>query len=87
MSHFLVAPRVVAETDLVATLPERAARLLAGQLDLVFFEPPIALSGFELVQLWHERTAASAAHQWLRGAIDKAAPRASKATRSRQREA
>lgn len=82
MSHFLVAPRVVAETDLVATLPEHAA-----QLDLVFFEPPIALSGFELVQLWHERTAASAAHQWLRGAIDKAAPRASKATRSRQREA
>lgn len=87
MSHFLVAPRVVAETDLVATLPERAARPLARQLDLVFFEPPIALSGFEPVQLWHESTAASAAHQWLRGAIDKAAPRASKATRSRQREA
>ena len=37
VSHFLVAPLVVAETDLVATLPERAARLLAAQLDLVFF--------------------------------------------------
>ncbi len=60
-------------------LPERAARLLAGQLDLVFFEPPIALSGFDLVQLWHERTAGSAPHEWLRGAIDRAAPRPSKA--------
>jgi DNA-binding transcriptional LysR family regulator len=84
VSHFLVAPLVVAETDLVATLPERAARLLAAELDLVFFEPPIPLSGFELVQLWHERTAASAAHVWLRGAIDKAAPRAIK-TKSRKR--
>lgn len=72
---------VVAETDLVATLPERAAQLLAKQLDLVFFEPPIPLSGFELVQLWHERTAASAPHVWLRGEIDRAAPRPSKARR------
>lgn len=70
VSHFLVAPLVVARTDLIATLPERAAKLLAGQLGLSLFTPPLSTSqGFELSQIWHDRTHASAPHRWLRAQI------------------
>ncbi|APR85121.1 Transcriptional regulator [Minicystis rosea] len=69
VSHFLVAPLVVSQTDLVATLPERAARLLAGELALELITPPVSLSGFEFCFLWHDRTHDSAPHRWLRTAI------------------
>lgn len=70
VSHFLVAPLVVAETDLVATLPERVARMLAEKLSLAVLAPPVALSGFELSYLWHERTHDSPPHRWLRSLLE-----------------
>ena len=69
VSHFLVVPLVIAETDLVATLPARAARLLAERLDLAVFDPPFPSGGFEISHVWHERTQASAPHAWLRRLI------------------
>jgi DNA-binding transcriptional LysR family regulator len=69
VSHFLVAPLVIAETDLVATLPERAALLLQKQLKLDMFPPPVELGGFPLMYVWPERTHGSAPHRFLREAI------------------
>lgn len=69
VSHFLVVPLVIAETDLVATLPARAAHLLAERLDLAVFDPPFPSGGFEISHVWHERTQASAPHAWLRRLI------------------
>jgi DNA-binding transcriptional LysR family regulator len=65
----LVAPLVIAETDLVATLPERAALLLQKQLKLDMFPPPVELGGFPLMYVWPERTHGSAPHRFLREAI------------------
>lgn len=75
VSHFLVAPLVVAESDLVATLPARAARLLARSHNLMLWKPPVALSGFTVKQLWHDRTDGSAPHIWLRSQVQKACRR------------
>jgi DNA-binding transcriptional LysR family regulator len=69
VSHFLVAPLVIAETDLIATLPERAARILAVGLALQIIEPPVDLHGFELSYLWHDRAHDSPPHRFLREAI------------------
>ena len=69
VSHFLVAPLVIAETDLIVTLPERVALLFADRLDLALVKPPVPLSTFPLSQLWHERTHDSAPHRWLREQI------------------
>lgn len=85
VSHFLVVPLVVAETNLVATLPARAAKLLAERLDLAVFDPPFPSGGFEIAHVWHERTQTSAPHAWLRktiaGALSEAEPKARGAAR------
>ena len=64
--HFLYARSVVAATDLVAMLPSRLARGVAG---LQLFEPPLEVPGYEMVMLWHERSHRDPGHQWLRGHI------------------
>jgi DNA-binding transcriptional LysR family regulator len=69
VAHFLVAPLVVAKSDLVVTLPTRAARLLAPQHDLVLLDPPLPLAEFTVSALWHERTHDSPAHRWLRAQV------------------
>ncbi|MCF7222231.1 LysR family transcriptional regulator [Marilutibacter chinensis] len=64
--HFLFVPSAVADTDLVAMLPERLA---ARYPTLRVVEPPVEVPAFELVMLWHERVHRDPAHQWLRGHI------------------
>jgi DNA-binding transcriptional LysR family regulator len=66
--HFLVAPHVVATTDLILTLAARVASLLSRPLGLVVLEPPpeLRLHGFVISALWHERTHGDPAHKWVR---------------------
>ena len=73
--HFLVAPHVVAETDLVLTLAGRVADRLAPALGLAVLAPPpeLGLEGFRINALWHERTHADPARRWLRDRIAAAA--------------
>jgi DNA-binding transcriptional LysR family regulator len=71
LPHATVAPHIVASTDLVVTMAERVARVLAPPLDLVILEPPseLLLTGFTLSMLWHERTQTDPARRWLREVI------------------
>ncbi len=64
--HFLVAPAVVAATDLVATLASRVVAAFARSHRLVMRPPPVAVPGFTMHAIWHERTHEQAAHTWLR---------------------
>lgn len=67
--HFLVAPHVVRETDLVLTLAARVATSLAPLLGLRQLAPPLELTGFTMSMVWHERQHVDAAHVWLRELI------------------
>lgn len=67
--HFLVAPILVAQSDLVLTLPERVARSFAGMLTLRIVEPPMELERFVVSAYWHERQSNDPAHAWLRGIV------------------
>ncbi len=68
VSHFLVAPHVVARTDLLWTAPERIARTYAAMLPLFVRPLPaeLDLAGFTVTQLWHERRHADPDHAWFR---------------------
>ncbi len=68
--HFLIAPHVVAETDLVLTVAARIGRAFARSLSLQLFEPPVALPHFTLSMFWHGRHDADSAHLWLRRALE-----------------
>jgi len=71
LPHAMVAPHVIASSDLLLTMPERVARVLAPPLDLVIIEPPreLLLTGFTISMLWHERTHSDPARRWLRDVI------------------
>lgn len=64
---FVSAAMVARSSDLVATLPERVARLLAGEFGLRIVRPPLALPRMEICQYWHERFHRDPGHRWLRG--------------------
>jgi DNA-binding transcriptional LysR family regulator len=61
---FLAVPPIVAQSDLIAVFPVRLARHYASELTVV--EAPLALPGFTMVAVWHERVHRDAAHRWLR---------------------
>lgn len=67
--HFLVAPLVVARTDLVLTIAERIATLVAPTHGLVIAEPPLAVPGFTIETAWHTRNTEDAAHRFLRESL------------------
>ncbi|WP_260599939.1 LysR family transcriptional regulator [Sphingomonas endolithica] len=70
LPQFLVAPFVVAETNLIATLASRVARrFAAANLGIVVHEPPIALSDWPLAMMWHRRVDDHPATVWLRDCI------------------
>jgi DNA-binding transcriptional LysR family regulator len=69
---FLVAPLVVAQTDLILTAPERIARIAARAHRLRILAPPLALPSFS-VQLVRRAGSDDAALRWLRGRIVEAA--------------
>ena len=66
VESFLTVSHVVARTDMVATLPEFAARLFAANLPLQILELPFALSDSKIFLFWHERTHRQPSHRWFR---------------------
>lgn len=70
--HFLMAPLIVAETDLALLLPARIARRYAELLPVVLLPPPLPLSAFTIAQVWHERSHGDPAHGWLRQQVARA---------------
>ena len=69
--HFLVAPLIVAHSDLVTLTTERVARHFAKELDLTIFEPPVPMRGFTIDYLASVARATDPALQWLRDQIFK----------------
>lgn len=57
---------MVAKPDLVITLPTRIAQAFAELAPLEIREPPLAIKGFSIHQVWHERRRKDPAHAWLR---------------------
>jgi DNA-binding transcriptional LysR family regulator len=63
---FAVAPLVVADSDLIATLPARLARRFAAQFGLRVVPTPLALPALSLSMAWHERVRRDPGHTWFR---------------------
>lgn len=66
LPHFVAVPWIVAESDLVVTVPEKLALKAAGPFGLVVRELPLALPSFEVNVFWHARAHRDAGNRWLR---------------------
>ena len=63
------AARMVAETDLVATLPASVVR--QSPHALAWSTPPFHVPALDVLMVWHPRTTTSAKHKWLRDVVTK----------------
>jgi len=61
---FLLAPTLVAGSDLIALIPIRLAALHADHVEQ--FDPPFPSPGFAVDLLWHPRRQKDPAHVWFR---------------------
>jgi DNA-binding transcriptional LysR family regulator len=59
----------VADSDLVALLPEQMAKKLAPRLGLSIYRAPMPLAPAQICLVWHKRNTGSPAHRWLRDVI------------------
>lgn len=67
LSSFLLVPSVIAESDMVATVPARLAN--RWRADFTILAPPLNVSGFSVRMGWHPRSEADPSSEWLRGAL------------------
>jgi DNA-binding transcriptional LysR family regulator len=66
---FLAVGNVVAQTDLISTVPRRIAAHFAEVLPIVVYDPPLALPAPDFTLYWHPRSQDDPGHKWLRGKI------------------
>lgn len=71
--HFASVPFIVADSNLIATVPRRLALRLRGTLKLQLLPLPIVIPPLRLSMLWHERMDADPAHAWLRSVVTETA--------------
>lgn len=65
-STFTAMPFMLAETDLVAIVPERLGRRVADAADIVLLEPTVHLRPVRESAYWHSRRNTDNGHRWLR---------------------
>lgn len=69
LPHFLLAPMIVAESDLILSIPRRLANKMAMSVPIEILELPLDIAPFTPSIIWHERQHYDPAHIWLRKLI------------------
>jgi DNA-binding transcriptional LysR family regulator len=64
--YFMAASSVVANSDLIVTLPRRLGLMLAKQKELTTVELPFKVRDFSIYLYWHVRNQNNPMHVWLR---------------------
>ncbi len=65
IGHFLLAPHLLARTDLVATEPRGVLEHLASRLGLVLRPLPFDAASFSVSLVWHARIRDDDGYRWL----------------------
>ena len=64
--HFIAGAMLVADSDMILTLPSRLARRLADKLPLALLDVPLPVAPLAPAMIWHERLHGDPAHAWVR---------------------
>lgn len=73
--RFAALPFLIAQSDLLVTIPEDLGQIFSRLIDIKVFAPPVPLGQFEIKQYWHERHHAEPAYRWLRTVVHKESQR------------
>lgn len=66
-----VASQIIAESDMLLTMPKRMALQLIKYTDFTIYQPPLALPRYQIKLYWHKLNTARASHRWFRKQIEK----------------
>ena len=69
LPHFISAPYIVAETDLIATVTEKLALQTVKRLGLIIKKHPVDLPSAQINMFWHRRYHQDRGNVWLRNLI------------------
>ena len=69
MPHFLVLPRILAETDLAVVMPARLADVFRAMGDYAVWRPRVGLQAFDVSIHWSWRYAGDPGTRWVRELI------------------
>lgn len=64
--HYFAACRVVSQTDLILTMPERYARVANQQFDNQLLPLPLEMPAWDVYLYWHANVEDDPANRWLR---------------------
>ena len=67
--RFAALPFLIAQSDLIVTIPEDLGLAFSRLINIKLFPPPLPLANFEIKQYWHERHHAEPAFRWLRNLV------------------
>lgn len=67
--HFLSIPMVIADSDLIVTVPHVLAQVFARSTNIRLVAPPIKVGNYDVRQYWHERFHKDPTNRWLRTAL------------------
>ncbi len=71
--HYFAACRVVSQTDLLLTMPERYARVASQQFGNQILPLPLEMPAFDMYLYWHANVDNDPANTWLRQQLAEAA--------------
>ena len=69
LPHFMVLPRVIAETDLAVIMPSRLAEAFGQMGRYTVWRPRVGLPAFDVSVHWSWRFAGDPGNRWLRERI------------------
>lgn len=61
--------RAVSESDLIALVPAQLASKVAGNFELVVFEPPVQIDPALIIGIWHKRSDKTPFAAWMRDQV------------------
>ncbi|WP_397474888.1 LysR family transcriptional regulator [Pusillimonas sp.] len=67
--HFMSLPMIIAETDLIATVPRAVGLSFSKLANIKTVDLPFSVPAYELRQYWHRLYHKDAGNQWLRGVV------------------
>lgn len=69
LPHFLAAPMIIAESNLILSLPRRLAQQMSNLIAIEILELPLTVQPFTPSLIWHGKQHDDPAHKWLRQLI------------------
>lgn len=64
--RFSALPFLIAQSDLVATVPEDLGAVFGALVPLQLLPPPLELAAFQIKQYWHQRLHVEPGYRWFR---------------------